>query len=180
LFQANRWDWQPHRKLGTKYLVVLCAGSALLLAEDESTSIVKRRPCWSAIKPVRITFSRLSLLSKNDKPWFLNWGKTSCYTHHTFLLGFPTGWSFTTHKESSGAINHAPAQPRAKSLPWTPSSSILNICSELRRPSLVSSVKPATSLGYISGFLSCSDQFVCISGLSPLPTFCRCWVRIPI
>jgi hypothetical protein len=41
----------------------------------------------------------LSLLSKNDKPWFLNWGKTSCYTHHTFLLGFPTGWSFTTHKD---------------------------------------------------------------------------------
>jgi hypothetical protein len=24
-------------------------------------------------------------------------------------LGFPTGWSSTTHKESSGAINHAPA-----------------------------------------------------------------------
>jgi hypothetical protein len=22
LFQANRWDWQPHRKLGIKYLVV--------------------------------------------------------------------------------------------------------------------------------------------------------------
>jgi hypothetical protein len=22
----------------------------------------------------------------------------SCYTHHTFLLGFPTGWSFTTHQ----------------------------------------------------------------------------------
>jgi hypothetical protein len=31
---------QPHRKLGTKYLVVLCAGSALLLVEDESTRIV--------------------------------------------------------------------------------------------------------------------------------------------
>jgi hypothetical protein len=26
LFTANRWDWQPHRKLGAKYLVVLCAG----------------------------------------------------------------------------------------------------------------------------------------------------------
>jgi hypothetical protein len=39
----------------------------------------------------------LSLLSKNDKPWFLNWGKICCYIHHTFLLGFPTGWSFTTH-----------------------------------------------------------------------------------
>jgi hypothetical protein len=24
-------------------------------------------------------------------------------------LGFPTGWSFTTHKESSGVITHAPA-----------------------------------------------------------------------
>jgi hypothetical protein len=24
-------------------------------------------------------------------------------------LGFPTGWSFTTHKESSGAVNHVPA-----------------------------------------------------------------------
>jgi hypothetical protein len=24
-------------------------------------------------------------------------------------LGFPTGWSFTTHKETSGTINHAPA-----------------------------------------------------------------------
>jgi hypothetical protein len=46
-----------------------------------------------------ITFSCLALLSKNDKPWFLNWGKTSCYTHHTFLLGFTTGWSFTTHKD---------------------------------------------------------------------------------
>jgi hypothetical protein len=40
LFQANRWDWQPHRKLGAKYLVVLCAGSALLLVEDESTRII--------------------------------------------------------------------------------------------------------------------------------------------
>jgi hypothetical protein len=23
-------------------------------------------------------------------------------------LGFPTGWSFTTHKESSGGVTHAP------------------------------------------------------------------------
>jgi hypothetical protein len=34
LFQANRWDWQPHCKLGTKYLVVLCADSTLLLAKQ--------------------------------------------------------------------------------------------------------------------------------------------------
>jgi hypothetical protein len=36
LFTANRWDWQPHRKLGTKYLVVLCAGSTLPLAKQSS------------------------------------------------------------------------------------------------------------------------------------------------
>jgi hypothetical protein len=38
LFTANRWDWQPHRKLGAKFLVVLCAGCILLLGEDTPTS----------------------------------------------------------------------------------------------------------------------------------------------
>jgi hypothetical protein len=32
LFSANQWDWQPHCKLGQSSLVVLCAGSMLLLA----------------------------------------------------------------------------------------------------------------------------------------------------
>jgi hypothetical protein len=32
LFIANRWDSQPHCKLGQSTLVVLCAGSTLLLA----------------------------------------------------------------------------------------------------------------------------------------------------
>jgi hypothetical protein len=36
LFTTNRWDWQPHRKLGAKYLVVLCAGSALQLAKQST------------------------------------------------------------------------------------------------------------------------------------------------
>jgi hypothetical protein len=36
LFTANRWDWQPHCKLGAKYLVVLCAGSALQLAKQST------------------------------------------------------------------------------------------------------------------------------------------------
>jgi hypothetical protein len=36
LFIANRWDWQPHRKLGAKYLVVLCAGFALQLAKQST------------------------------------------------------------------------------------------------------------------------------------------------
>jgi hypothetical protein len=55
--------------------------------------------CPKHHKLVRITFSRLSHLSKNNKPWFLNWGETCYYTHRTFLLGFPTGWLFTTHKD---------------------------------------------------------------------------------
>jgi hypothetical protein len=32
LFSANQWDWQPHCKLGQSIVVVLCAGSTLLLA----------------------------------------------------------------------------------------------------------------------------------------------------
>jgi hypothetical protein len=39
LFTANRWDWQPHRKLGAKYLVVLCAGSTLPLAKQSSNEV---------------------------------------------------------------------------------------------------------------------------------------------
>ena len=33
-----------------------------------------------------------------DKPWFLNWGKTCCYTHHTFLLGSPNGRVICTYQ----------------------------------------------------------------------------------
>jgi hypothetical protein len=33
LFSANRWDWQPHFKLGQSILVVFCADSTLLLAQ---------------------------------------------------------------------------------------------------------------------------------------------------
>jgi hypothetical protein len=66
---------------------VLCAGSALLLVEDESTRIVKRRPCWSVIKPIRITFSRLSALLLIDKPWFLTEGKDLPLCSSYFPLG---------------------------------------------------------------------------------------------
>jgi hypothetical protein len=66
---------------------VLCAGSALLLAEDESTSIIKRRPCWSVIKPVRITFSRLSLFSPDrHNLGFLTEGKLAA------ILIIPSSW----------------------------------------------------------------------------------------
>jgi hypothetical protein len=34
LFITNWWDWQPHHKLGAKYLVMLCVGSTLPLAKQ--------------------------------------------------------------------------------------------------------------------------------------------------
>jgi hypothetical protein len=49
-------------------------------------------------KLASITFSRLSLLSRTINLGFLTEGKSCCYIHHTFLLGFPTGWSSTTHQ----------------------------------------------------------------------------------
>jgi hypothetical protein len=97
LFQANRWDWQPHRELGTKYLVVLCAGSALQLAKQS----LDEAPYINCLKLLQASKHHLqSFVSPllNDKPWFLTEGKSCCYIHNTFLLGFPTGWSFTTHQ----------------------------------------------------------------------------------
>jgi hypothetical protein len=46
LFLANRWDWQPHCKLGKSSLVVLCAGSTLLLAP----SITHQTVFWRLAK----------------------------------------------------------------------------------------------------------------------------------
>jgi hypothetical protein len=46
LFTANRWDWQPHRKLGAKFLVVLCAGFTLLLGEEAPTSTMHQQVFW--------------------------------------------------------------------------------------------------------------------------------------
>jgi hypothetical protein len=88
---------------------VLCAGSALLFAEDESTSIIN-----GALVRVLLSQSAspsviiVSPLLTDIKPWFLNSGKTSCYTHHTFLLGFPMGWVSTMHKDVCSHINYTP------------------------------------------------------------------------
>jgi hypothetical protein len=75
--------------LGAKYLVVLCAGSALLLVKDESTSVVN-----GALVAVLLSQSAspsvvLSFLLLIDKPLFLTEGKACCCAHHTFRLGFP-------------------------------------------------------------------------------------------
>jgi hypothetical protein len=61
---ANRWDWQPHCKL-ERTLVVLCAGSTLLLM-----SIVRPATSQPATPSEVTSFSYWSI-----KPWFCSEGK---------------------------------------------------------------------------------------------------------
>jgi hypothetical protein len=59
LLLANRWDWQPHRKLGQCSLVVLCAGSMLLLAQTP-----RHHRLFLALLP--------KSASNNLRKWFLS------------------------------------------------------------------------------------------------------------
>jgi hypothetical protein len=95
LFIANRWDWQPHRKLGAKFLVVLCAGSTLLLVQSKALDKAPDKLFGAVAKLACITFWSLAFSYWFDKPWFHNWGKTCCCAHHTFLLGFSTSVIYT-------------------------------------------------------------------------------------
>jgi hypothetical protein len=103
LFQANRWDWQPHRKLRAKYVVVLCAGSTLPLAK-QSLDEAPYKLSGAVAKLAGITFWSLAF------SWIRHtldsyWGKTRWCTHQTFLLGFPTGWWFTL-SHTATAVAH--------------------------------------------------------------------------
>jgi hypothetical protein len=62
LFSANQWDWQPHCKLGQSSLVVLCAGSTLLLAP--------RLPCQPRTRLLSGTLPKSA--SNNLQKWFLS------------------------------------------------------------------------------------------------------------
>jgi hypothetical protein len=92
LFTANRWDWQPHRKLGAKFLVVLCVGSTLLLVKKLPlrTSIFRRR-CLECLEASKHHPSEVWLSPTGSITSVSYWGKTCYCAHHTFLLGFPTG-----------------------------------------------------------------------------------------
>jgi hypothetical protein len=53
-------------------------------------------------KLASITFSRIVCSSPDRHNLdFLTEGKSCYYIHHTSLLGFPTGWSSTTHQSTS-------------------------------------------------------------------------------
>jgi hypothetical protein len=93
LFQANRWDWQPYRKLGAKYLVVLCAGSVLQLASKAWT----RHPI-NCLKPSQASKHHLQsyclLFSWSTYLGFLTEEKLAAIFIKTFSWGFPTGRLF--------------------------------------------------------------------------------------
>jgi hypothetical protein len=59
LLSTNRWDWQPHCKLGQSILVVLCAGSTLLLAQT-----LRHQSLLLALLP--------KSASNNLRKWFLS------------------------------------------------------------------------------------------------------------
>jgi hypothetical protein len=61
--------------LGAKYLVVLCTGSALLLVEDESTSVVNGALVGVLLGQSASPSIVWLLLLRIDKPWFLTEGK---------------------------------------------------------------------------------------------------------
>jgi hypothetical protein len=60
LFTANRWDWQPHRKLGAKYLFVLCAGFTLLLVQSKALGEAPYKLSRAIAKLAGITFWSLA------------------------------------------------------------------------------------------------------------------------
>jgi hypothetical protein len=63
LLSANRWDWQPHCKLGQSILVVLCAGSTLLLAPKIRST---QAPSTNTMVPLPKS------ASNNLQEWFLS------------------------------------------------------------------------------------------------------------
>jgi hypothetical protein len=82
--------------LGTKYLVVLCAGSTLPLAKQSSDE-APYKLCGAVAKLAGITFSRISSSYWIDNLGFITEGKLAANFIKTFSWGFPTGRSFTTH-----------------------------------------------------------------------------------
>jgi hypothetical protein len=91
--------------LGQSTLVLLCAGSILLLVQSYAPDKTPYINCLE-LSP--------SQLASTFGSWFffllvrLNLGfilrETCCYAHHTFLLGFPTGCLLRTIKHFSGAV----------------------------------------------------------------------------
>jgi hypothetical protein len=102
LFAANRWDWQPHYKLGQS--TWLCCVQVPHCCWWKATrrqvpgTIVR-----SVVKLASINLWKFGSFSyRFDKPWFHNWGKLTAVLIITFSWGFPTSFLVsTTHQRNS-------------------------------------------------------------------------------
>jgi hypothetical protein len=91
LFTANRWDWQPHPKLGAKLLVVLCASSTLLLVQSKALDEAPYKLSGAVVKLVGITFWSLVFSYWFSKPRFLTEGKFATVLIIPFSWGSQQG-----------------------------------------------------------------------------------------
>jgi hypothetical protein len=77
--------------LGVKYLVVLCAGSTLLLVQSKALDEAPYKLSRAVAKLAGFTFLSLAFSYWTDKPWFLTKGKLMlCLSY--LPLGVPN-WS---------------------------------------------------------------------------------------
>jgi hypothetical protein len=77
---------------------VLCAGSTLLLAQSYAQIGAINKLSGASPSQLASTFrSGLFLLLVRLNLGFIL-RETCCYAHHTFLLGFPTGWLSTANE----------------------------------------------------------------------------------
>jgi hypothetical protein len=97
--------------LGAKYLVVLCAGSTLLLAK-QSLDEAPYKLFGTVAKLAGITFRHLAF-SWTDKPWFLTEGKFAA------VLIIPSSWGSQLDGEITSTPCHISCYPLVgrKSLP---------------------------------------------------------------
>jgi hypothetical protein len=110
----NRWDWQPHRKLGQS--------TWLCCVQVPRCCWCKATPWTSFLAPLSGAVAKLAgidLLKFGsfsywfDKPWFHNWGKTCCCAHHNLLLGFPTRRLSTIFLHQHRTTTHVCQRPLA-------------------------------------------------------------------
>jgi hypothetical protein len=91
--------------LGAKYLVVLCAGSALLLVQSKALDKAPYKLSGAVAKLAYITFKRLAF-SWTDKPWFLTKGKFAAILIIP-PLGVPN-WTVIYINTSASSTHHSP------------------------------------------------------------------------
>jgi hypothetical protein len=77
----------------------------LLLVQSKALDKAPYKLSGAVAKPY-ITFWSLAFSYWIDKSWFLTEGKTCYCAHHTFLLGFPTGWLSYPHQQAKQLMYH--------------------------------------------------------------------------